>query len=150
MKAFAALAFLFAISCPRLVAQAKPCPTLEQHVADRKFSPGQVWSYFARPGELNSTATILAIDSSAKIGVIIHVRVDRLRMHNPRGELVPSIEHMPFTRDAMLISVDRLLQANAPLPTMEGYEYWHVHCGGVYSISVADAVSVAQKTFDTP
>ena len=105
-------------------AQIKPCPALTTNVPDQKFEPGQVWAFTTRSGEIGSTLTILRIDSSGKLGVIIHVRVDGLSAHNPRGERVPSVEHMPFTRDAMLLSVDHLIKSNQPLPTLEGLERW--------------------------
>ena len=107
-----------------------------------------MWSYENRPGESASTLTILRIDSGEKLGTIIQVRVDGLKMHNPRGELVPFIEHMPFSRDAMLLSVNHLLKSSQPLPTFEGLDRWRSDCGGVYTISVRDAVDVAEKTFN--
>jgi hypothetical protein len=130
-------------------AQTKPCPALEPNVSDAKFKPGEIWAYETRPGESASTVTILQVDRLGKPGVIIHVRVDGLHMHNPAGDLVPYIEHMPFTRDAMLISVTRLIRTEAPLPTLEGYDAWRAACGGVYTISVADAVTVAEKTLNS-
>jgi hypothetical protein len=123
-----------AICCAISPASARskdPCPALTEGVSDKKFKPGQVWSYETRPGESASTFTILRIDSSEKIGIIIHVRVDGLLAHNPHGDVVPSVEHMPFTRDAMLASVDRLLKSDQPLPTLEGLERWKADCGGV-------------------
>jgi hypothetical protein len=141
---------LFAVGCSSAVAQSKTCPRLDTKVVDSKFKPGQVWTYRNRPGESESTVTILQVDRMEKIGVVVHIRVDGLRMLNPRREPVPSIEHMPFTRDAILLSVIDLHQTVATLPTLEGYDHWRADCGGVYTISVADAVSVAEKTFNTP
>jgi hypothetical protein len=130
--------------------QKEPCPALETNVVDQKFHPGQVWTYQSRPSETTSTLTILRVDSSEKSGVIIHIRVDGLRAHNPRGELVTHVEHMPFTRDAMLLSVDHLLKSNQSLPNLEGLDRWRADCGGVYTISVRDAVDVMEKTLNTP
>ena len=130
--------------------QSKSCPALQSKVEDAKFKPGQVWTYQNRDGESSSTVTILQVDRSEKLDVIIHIRVDGLRAHNARGELVPSVQHMPFTRDAMLLSVTRLTGSVNRLPTLEGYEEWRKNCGGVYTISVADAVSVMEKTLNAP
>jgi len=146
-----ALACVMAIGCAALSASAeskRPCPALTEDVADKKFKPGQIWSYETRPGESNSTLTILRIDSGAKIGIVIHVRVDGLKLRRQQGGTSPSIEHMPFSRDAMLLSVEHLLKSDQPLPTLEGLERWHSDCGGVYTISVRDAVEVAEKTFN--
>jgi hypothetical protein len=128
--------------------QPKPCPTLETNVQDSTFKPGQVWSYTTRPNETGSTITILQVDRSEKIGIIIHVRLDGLNAHNPRGERVPSIGHMPFTRDALIASTSRLLRTQEQPPTMEGYENWRSACGGVYTISVRDAVDIMEKTLN--
>jgi hypothetical protein len=141
---------LFVVGCSSVVAQTKTCPKLDSKIVDSKFKPGQVWTYHSRPGESASTVTILQVDRMEKIGVVIHVRVDGLRMQNPRHELVPSIEHMPFTRDAILLSVIDVQRTVAALPTLEGYDQWRADCGGAYTISVADAVSVAEKTFNAP
>jgi hypothetical protein len=138
-----------AVSTP-LSSQSRPCPALKQSILDTKFKPGQVWSYQSRPGETNSTLTVLEVDSNEKVGVIVHIRVDGLRAHNSRGKDVPSVEHMPFTRDAMLLSVNHLLKSNQPLPTLEGLNRWRSDCGGVYTISVRDAVEVMEKTLNAP
>jgi hypothetical protein len=148
-----ALACATAISCaalPALAAWKEPCPALTEGVADKKFKPGQVWSYTTRPGEPSSTLIILRVDSQVKLGTIVHVRVEGLQAHNPRGELVPVVEHMPFSRDAMLASVDRLLRSNQPLPTLEGLQRWQADCGGIYTISVSRAVDVMEKTLNRP
>jgi hypothetical protein len=148
-----ALAYALAIGCassPVLAAWKEPCPVLTKGISDKKFKPGQVWNYETRPGESASTLTILRIDSSEKMGVVIHVRVDQLMAHNPRGDIVPSVEHMPFSRDAMLASVDRLLKSDQPLPTLEGLRRWQEDCGGVYTISVSRAVDVMEKTLNRP
>ena len=130
--------------------ESKPCPELEPNAVDARFKSGQVWSYHTRSGESASTLTILQVDRLAKAGIVVHVRVDGLRVHNPRGELVPFIEHMPFSRDAMLSSALELLRSGVALPTMEGYDRWRADCGGVYTISVADALDVMEKTFNAP
>jgi hypothetical protein len=151
-KAFAAVATiaLFATRCSPAWSQKKPCPALRTSVLDHKFQPGQIWAYESRANETTSTLTVLRIDSSAKIGTIVQVRIDGLKARNPRGEIVPSVEHMPFTRDAILRSVTRLLKSNQPIPTLEGLDRWQSDCGGVYSISVRDAIDVMEKTLNAP
>jgi hypothetical protein len=141
---------VLALGCLPALSQKKTCPALETSVPDQKFKPGQVWTYQTRPGETASTLTILRVDSYGKIGIVVHVRVDGLRALNPRGEQVPSVEHMPFARDAILLSVDRLLKSNQPIPTFEGLDRWRSACGGVYTISVRDAVDVMEKTLNAP
>jgi hypothetical protein len=144
------LGLFIVFACAGATAQTKTCPKLESHVSDPIFKRGQVWSYHSRPDEPDSTVTILQIDRLEKVGVVIHVRVDGLRMRNPRHQLIPAIEHMPFSRDAMLLSAIDVQRTAETLPTLEGYDRWRADCGGVYTISVADAVSVAEKTFNAP
>ena len=131
-------------------AQKKPCPIVEAKVADARFKPGQVWTYTTRPNEPSSTLTILQVDHLEKIGIVVHVRLDGLQMHNPRGEVVNSAGHLPFTRDAMLTSAEHLVRTDKQIPTLEGYDRWRHDCGGVYTISVRDAVDVMEKTLNAP
>jgi len=131
-------------------AQKKPCPTVEAKVADARFKPGQVWTYTTRPNEPSSTLTIIQVDRLEKIGIVVHVRLDGLQMHNPRGDVVNSAGHLPFTRDAMLTSAEHLVRTDKQIPTLEGYDRWRHDCGGVYTISVRDAVDVMEKTLNAP
>jgi hypothetical protein len=144
------LAALFAAFLPTAIAQKGRCPGIETNILDSRFKPGQVWTYQPRPGEASSTLTILQVDRLEKTGIVIHIRVDGLQAHNPQGELVPSVLHMPFARDAMLLSVVHLLRTEPSIPTLDGYENWRAACGGVYTISVADAVNVMEKTLNAP
>ncbi len=72
------------------------------------------------------------------------------RCTNPQGEVVRTAGHLPFTRDAMLTSTERLIRTDKQIPTLEGYERWHHDCGGAYTISVRDAVDVMEKTLNAP
>jgi hypothetical protein len=54
------------------VAQDRKCLT-PTSAEDPKFKPGQVWSYKTRPGEERSTITILRVESSPKLGMIVHI-----------------------------------------------------------------------------
>ncbi len=129
-------------------AQSKPCPALESKVSDTRFKPGQVWTYTTRPTESLSTLTVLQVDRLEKVGIVVHVRLDGLQMHNPRGDVVDSAGHLPFTRDAILTSAEHLIRTEKEVPTLEGYERWRHDCGGVYTISVRDAVDVMEKTLN--
>gem|GEM_PF-3294015 len=59
---------------------------------------------------------------------------------------------MPFARKALDASVRKKLASAQPLPSYEdGYQEWRdayvQKHAGVYVVSIADAVSVAEKTF---
>src|SRR6266566_2824100 len=70
--------FLMALSAP---SKSKPCPE-PTVTSDSKFHAGQVWPYNTRPHEKGSTLTILKVESLPKLGVIIHIRVDKVRLRN--------------------------------------------------------------------
>lgn len=84
-----------------------------------------------------------------KVG-IVHIRLDSLPIHNPRGELVSNVDHLLFTRNAMLTSTKHLIRTEKQIPDLEGYDQWHHDCGGVYTISIRDAVDVMEKTLNAP
>jgi hypothetical protein len=134
-----------AIICP---AKDKNCATPES-AKDPKFHPGQVWQYKTRRGEETSYLTILKIESLPKIGMIIHIRVDKIRLRSCTGGPEPDkFEHMPFTRDAIELSVTKVMKETSEIPDYkDGYNEWRNACGGVYTISVAQAVEVAEAGF---
>ncbi len=132
-----------------LTAQEKPrpCPTPED-AKDSKFSPGQVWEYKTRQNEENSTLTILKVESLPKVGTIVHVRVDKIRLRNCTGGPEPNkFEHMPFTRDAIERSVTHMAKQGSVPEFREGYDEWRKACGGVYTITVAEAVKASEEVF---
>ena len=117
---------------------------------DAKFAPGQVWTFKSRDFELNPTITILRIESWGKVGEIIHVRIDGIRLRNCRGGPEPnSIAHAPFARDAIERSAGTLLRTGDVPSYAEGYKDWLSHCGGVYTILVGEVVEVDEKTFNS-
>ena len=129
-------------------AREKTC-TPPEPVQDAKFRPGQVWLYKNRVGEEKSFITVLKVESLPKIGTIIHVRVDKVRLRNCTGGPEPdNFQHMPFTRDAIERSVTKLQKESADIPDyQDGYDEWRHACGGVYTITVAEAVAAGEATF---
>jgi len=78
--------------------KSKPCPEPTVTI-DSQFRPAQVWQYNARAHEKGSTLTILKVESLPKLGVIIHIRVDKVRVRNCTGGPEPDkFQHMPFGR----------------------------------------------------
>lgn len=108
---------------------------------------GQVWRYFNRPGEDSSFLVITRVESYPKIGEVVHIRLDGLRIANP---LHPSgvseeIGHLPFAGDAVRRSVTVLIRDDEPPPEDdEGYRTWQKAFkkgeGGVFTIPVAEVV----------
>lgn len=107
-----------------------------------------MWEYNTRPNEKGSTLTILRVESLPKLGLIIHIRVDRIRLRNCTGGPEPDkFEHMPFTREAIDGSVTKLVRENEVPAFQSGYDEWRKACGGVYTILVAEAIAVGEETF---
>ncbi len=121
-----------------------------QAAVDSTYSPGQVWSYKTRPAESSSTVTILRVETTPRIGTIIHVRIDGVRFKNCTGGPAPNtIEHAPFAKSALDKSVGHQLSTVPRLPDFEaGYGDWLAHCGGVYTITLAEVVSADDATFN--
>jgi hypothetical protein len=109
-----------------------------------------VWSYKARPGERSSTVTILRVETVPERGVIVHVRIDGVQFKNCKGGPAPTtIEHAPFSKIALDSSVIRKLRTVPELPEFEaGHKDWLAHCGGVYTITVAEMVDADDATFN--
>ena len=120
---------------------------------DQKFHVGDVWEYKTRPGEERSTITILRVESSPKVGIIVHVAVDNLTwLDCESNAFAQSIPHMPLARGAIEASVTRRIASTRDLPAFEeGYRLWRdafsKQPAGIYVIPMKDAVSVAEKTW---
>jgi hypothetical protein len=150
------LCLITALLCVGLYAQVGILPkknvTLKQ-ATDEKFRVGDVWEYQTRKGEERSRITIVRIDDSPEIGTIIHIGVDNVHFANCHGGPEPdAVPHMPFTRKAFEASVKKKLASGQPLPSYgDGYQEWREAYAqkhaGVYVVTIADAVSVAEKTF---
>jgi hypothetical protein len=128
----------------------KPKCSEPQTVTDTTYSPGQVWSYKTRPGEGSSTITVLRVESLPVVGVVVHIRIDGFQLKNCSGGPAPTtIQHAPFSKTAIDKSVTRLLKSSSNLPDYQaGYEDWLRHCGGVYTISIAEMIDADDATFN--
>ena len=92
-----------------------------------KYNVGQVWAYHTRPYEAGSTLTIVKTELDDKMGSIVHIHIQGLRMKNPHHKLglTAIVSHMPCSEEAIDQSVTEVLQANALLPDYEeGYQQW--------------------------
>jgi hypothetical protein len=112
------------------------------------YHVGERWNYKTRPGEEGSLLTVLKVESSPKLGVIVHISVDGLRIaspHAPNG-VYETIEHMPFAEASIAESITTCAATGASvLAEDEGYEEWRrgfdAGEAGIFTIPVADAVS---------
>jgi hypothetical protein len=123
--------------------------------AESKYKVGQKWSYKARPGEEKSYFIVVKIENHEKLGNIVHIAMRGLKMKNPRSPDGSSdtVNHMPFTEDAINKSALKLLKEKVELPEFEeGYKMWReafdAGNAGVYTIIVAEAVEVMEATLN--
>src|SRR5687768_16258527 len=67
------------------------------------YQVGQVWSYKTRPNEEQSTFTVVLIERDARLGPIIHISINGLKLTNPVSADMPydTIAHMPFSEKAI-------------------------------------------------
>ena len=122
-----------------------------QDYDDSRFKPGQVWRYHARQGEQDSTATVLKVETHSRLGVLVHVSIDGLRLMTPLGELTDAIRHMPVDRNALARSVTTKIRDGAnTAPGRAGYAEWR-HAfdagkAGVYTTPLADCIETVEDT----
>src|SRR4029077_19953041 len=127
--------------------------TALRDATDDKFKVGDVWEYETRKGEEKSAVTILKVDSSPELGVIVHIAVEKVKLVNCHGAPSPdSVPHMPFARRALDASVTKKVASGQPLPDYrEGYETWKEAYSkkkaGIYTVGISTAVGVAEKTY---
>lgn len=152
-----AVIFLLASLCaaPAQIGVLPQKDTTLLEATDEKFKVGDAWEYVTREGEEKSTLTILKVESSPELGVIVHIAVDKVKLANCHGGPSPdSVPHMPFARRALDGSVTKKVGSKRPLPNYrDGYEEWKEAYSrkkaGIYVIPVSKAVAVAEKTYQS-
>ena len=112
-----------------------------------RFHVGERWRYRTRPREEDSLLTVLKVEAHPRLGVIVHVSVDGLRIKNPHAPTGFSrkVGHMPMAEQALEGSVTALVKTEADLPAFaEGYRLWRSGFdegkAGTFTCSVADAL----------
>jgi hypothetical protein len=117
-------------------------------VADDKptFAPNQEWSYHARPQDADSTIVIGLIQDHPKMGRVIHVTVRRVNVRTAQLTLT-EIGHLPISEAALAASVIELKGVvDAPQSVALGIKEWERAKGGVFTISIAQAVDYMERT----
>ena len=112
-----------------------------------KFKVGQVWKFDNRVGEDSATLTILKIEKYEKGDTIIHIRVDGVKMYNPKvaSGYSNDIGHLPFSQKSIEKSVTKLVGQKDKLPDFsEGYgqwkEAWDNGKGGYWTVNLQEAI----------
>ena len=114
-----------------------------------EFKVGQVWNYKTRPGEEASTLVVLKVETAPGWKTIVHVGVTGLKIKTIKG-FQDTIPHMPFDEGAVKKSVTTKLSDDGKLTDFQdGYGLWREAAssgkGGVFTISVAEAVSTVEE-----
>lgn len=113
-----------------------------------KFAEGQIWQYATRPGDKGSILKIQKIDllpEFAEQGGVYHVTIIDVHLGMPRR--LGTIHHAPFSKAALEESVEKLTLSNRQIPGAEdGISEWRESRGGIFTVSVADAISFIDGT----
>jgi hypothetical protein len=120
-----------------------------------RYKAGQVWSYKTLPNETKSTFIVVKVENDPKLGNIIHIALRDLKIKNPRSAdgITDTMNHLPFAEEAITKSAVKMLKEKADLPDFEeGYGLWREAFdqkrAGVYTITISEAVDVAEKSLN--
>ena len=118
-----------------------------------EFAPNQEWFYHARPQDAGSTVVIGLIQDDPKLGRIIHIAVRAVNIRNSRvpGGVMTQVGHLPMSEAALAASVTQLKGIVAPPESVSvGVKEWERAKGGVFTISVAQAVNYVEQVLGGP
>ena len=129
-----------------------PCAAgYTQNVWDPRFTPGQRWSYHARPIDKDSTLTITKIDYIPDIGFVVHIEVDHVDFVDIPGDRPHNNyrrEHFAIRRDSLDASVLEILGISQVAGLPRNYSSWQANCGGLtYGTTVADTLKTLQDEY---
>jgi hypothetical protein len=113
-----------------------------------KYAEGQVWEYKTRPEDKGSLLKIQKIEQRpdfAKTGPVYHVSL--IGLHFAGLPLDGTLNHAPFSRTSLDASVTKLSSSKAVFPDAgDGIAEWRRAQGGVFTVTVADAVTFVEQT----
>lgn len=113
-----------------------------------RYAEGQVWEYQTRPDDKGSLLKIQKIEVSpefTKIGPVYHVSI--IGIHFDGLPVDGTLQHAPFSRGSLDASVTKLSASKAEFPDANGgIAEWRKAQGGVFTVTVAEAVSFAEQT----
>ena len=142
------LSFLFVSGCTSNSTDSSGAEAVKS-----KYRVGQVWAFKSRPSEPNAKLTIVKIEPDGKLGNIIHVYVDSVKIKTSAKPVKYSyvVSHMPFSEAAIDSSVTKKMGEVTNLPDFqEGYDEWHTSFesgnGGVFSIPVEKSIEYMETT----
>lgn len=119
-----------------------------------KYKVGQVWKYETRRGEENSNLTITCVENNEKLGVIISVYIEGIKISNSKSECnLEEIQHLPFSEKAIDESVVELIETRKKLPKFkDGYNNWkrafERNEAGIFTIKIKESIEFVEKTIN--
>ena len=129
-----------------------PCAAgYTQNVWDPRFTPGQRWSYRARPLDKDSTLTITKIDYVPDIGIVAQILVDHVDFEDSPGDKPRNnhrTESFAIRRDSLDASALEMLGISELAGPPRNYLSWQANCGGLtYGSTVADTLKTLQEEY---
>jgi hypothetical protein len=113
---------------------------------DPDFAVGQEWSL--KSSTLSTAKIVIGRIEPWKNKIAIHVSIIDIAMSSSEAGLrLTTIAHIPFEKSALAASVDKLLLTGVvPPPKFEtGYRQWKEQNGGIFTISVAQAIGIGHS-----
>jgi hypothetical protein len=116
---------------------------------DQEFAVGQVWAYKTRDGEEASRLVIDKVEEDVRLGQIFHISVTGLEIRVGGSIFTRALPHLPVSLKTLKLSCTKLIEQSVPNPDyLPGYSAWRqafdAGHAGIYTISVADIVSLAE------
>lgn len=116
-----------------------------------ELAVGQVWGYKTRTGDEGSTLTIGKLETIPEVGAVVHISISGVHVKNLHvaGGYNTELPHAPFSQAALIQSLTTLVRQAEPPPEFEtGYQEWQKARGGVFTVSVAEAVDFAEQALN--
>jgi hypothetical protein len=113
---------------------------------EQDFTAGQEWSIKCTPP--TTAKVVIGRVEPWMNKIAVHVSIVDLPLSLETGAFqISQIAHAPFEKSALAASVDKLVATGvAPSQDFEaGYRQWKEHNGGIYTVSVAQALGLGQS-----
>ena len=116
--------------------------------SDKKLKEGQIWKYKTRPGEENSTITILKIEritgENGRPVTIVFVQINGLKIrdiYRPDVQ-VDHIQPYPFQMKTLFNSLTQLVSENNKIPDFEAtYNKWRGGKGAYLVVNIIKVIN---------
>ncbi|HXX92013.1 MAG TPA: hypothetical protein VEN81_00155 [Planctomycetota bacterium] len=142
----------------------KPEPPVReplQPATSSKFHAGEEYSFDGRPSDPKPRCTVLQVDMHPKLGNIVHLALNGIRIKNDQapGGFSEQVQHFPCAEAALEKSHLKLLKSGVPLLDFkDAYEKWkrpfEEGKAGVWTDSLAECLQAMERRvglkYETP